>query len=113
MHPSEITIQDNCLKNNNLLGVNVKLGVSCSIQGNGIFDNGENGIVTAGSGNIKKKAIYSVTNTRVFISVQIVIHMSIAVDCTRLIKHVFLSKQNRDAYSIVIKYLKTFQLPMP
>ena len=111
VHPSEITMQDNCLKNNNLSGVNIELGVCCSIQGNGIFDNGENGIVTAGSRNIKK-TIYLVKNTRVFISVQIVIHMLITIDCTRLIKNVFLSKQNRNAYSIVIKYSKTFQISM-
>ena len=55
VHPSEITMQDNCLKNNNLSGVNIELGVCCSIQDNGIFDYGENGIVTAGSRNIKKK----------------------------------------------------------
>ena len=57
VHPSEITMQDNCLKNNNLSGVNIELGVCCSIQDNGIFDYGENGIVTAGSRNIKKNDI--------------------------------------------------------
>ena len=67
VHPSEITIQDNCLKNNNLSGVNVELGVCCSIQGNGIFDNGENGIVTAGSGNIKENDIFGHEYSSIYI----------------------------------------------
>ena len=54
-------MQDNCLKNN-LSGVNVALSVCCSMQGNGIFDYVEDGIVTTEPGNIKK-VILSVTNT--------------------------------------------------
>ena len=54
LRPSEIPIQDNCLKKNNLSDINVELGVSWSIQGNGLFDNGENGIVTPVSENIKE-----------------------------------------------------------
>ena len=54
-------MQDNCLKNN-LSGVNVALSVCYSLQGNGIFDYVEDGIVTTEPGNIKK-VILSVTNT--------------------------------------------------
>ena len=67
VHPSEITIQDNCLKNNNLSGVNVELGVCCSIQGNGIFDNNGNGIVTAGSGNIKENDIFGLEYSSIYV----------------------------------------------
>ena len=50
-------MQDNCLKNNNLSGVNVALSVCYSIQGSGINDYGEDGIVTTDSGNIKESNI--------------------------------------------------------
>ena len=49
-------MQDNCLKNN-LSGVNVALSVCYSMQGNGIFDYVEDGIVTTEPGNIKKSDI--------------------------------------------------------
>ena len=50
-------MQDNCLKNNNPSGVNVALSVCYSIQGSGIIDYGEDGIVTTDSGNIKESNI--------------------------------------------------------
>lgn len=40
------------------------------IQGNSIFDNGENGIMTAGWGNLKENDIFG-TNTQVPVSVRI------------------------------------------
>ena len=49
---------NNSFKNNNLPGVNVELGVCCPIQDNGIFDYGEDGIVTTESGNIKENVIF-------------------------------------------------------
>ena len=69
MYSSEITILHNCFKNNNLSRVNEELGECCSIQDNGIFDNGINGINTTGSGNIKENNMFG-TNTRVPVSVQ-------------------------------------------
>ena len=69
MYSIEITILDNCFKNNNLSRINEELGECCSIQDNGIFDNGRNSINTTGSGNIKENDIFG-TNTRVPVSVQ-------------------------------------------
>ena len=102
VHPSGITIQDNCLKNNNLSGVNVELGVYCSLQGNGIFDNGENGIVTAGSENIKENDIFGHEYSSIYIrsnSDTYVDHNrlhSFDQECTFI--EILLSKQIRDAY---------------
>ena len=36
----------------------MELGVCCPIQDNGIFDYGEDGIVTTESGNIKENVIF-------------------------------------------------------
>ena len=57
-HPSEITIVDNSIRNNKLSGINVELGVCCTIQGNGIYDNLEYGITTSGNGVIKENDIF-------------------------------------------------------
>ena len=46
------------LKNNNVSDVTLELGVCCSIQRNHVFDNGENGIVTADWGNLKENDIF-------------------------------------------------------
>ena len=58
IHPSEIAIENNSLRNNKQSGVNVELGVCCVVQGNGVYDNGEYGIVTAGTGTIKENDIF-------------------------------------------------------
>jgi len=66
IHPSEITIQDNNIRSNNF-GINVELGVCCVIQDNGIFDNNEYGIITAGSGNIKTNDIFGHSKHGIYI----------------------------------------------
>ena len=59
IHTSEITIRENNIRNNDLSGLNVEVGVCCTVEGNGIYDNGEYGITTAGVGTIKDNDIFS------------------------------------------------------
>ena len=59
LRSSEITVQSNMIRNNLLSGLNIEIGVCCSIYENGIFDNKEYGISTAGLGVIKKNDILS------------------------------------------------------
>ena len=58
---------NNSFKNNNLSGVNMELGVCCPIQDNGIFDYGEDGIVTTESGNIKENVIFGHKYSSIYI----------------------------------------------
>lgn len=59
IHTSEITICENRISDNSLSGINVDVGVCCSIKGNGIYDNIEYGITTAGIGTVKDNDILS------------------------------------------------------
>ena len=45
--------QSNTIRNNLLSGVNVAVGVCCTIQSNGIYDNRRHGVVTAGLGTVQ------------------------------------------------------------
>jgi len=59
LRSNEITIQSNMIRNNLLSGLNIEIGVCCSIYENGIYDNKEYGISTAGLGVIKKNDVMS------------------------------------------------------
>ena len=58
---------NNSFKNNNLPGVNLELGVCCPTQDNGIFDYGEDGIVTTESANIKENVIFGHKYSSIYI----------------------------------------------